>query len=44
VVALFHPLVVPDGAGHGYLAEDYEVCERARRRSFPMTADTGILL
>jgi hypothetical protein len=40
----FQPLVVPDGDGHWYLAEDFAFCHRARDCGFRIMADTTIRL
>lgn len=40
----FWPMVVPDGAGSWYLAEDFAFSERARRAGFAVMADTRIRL
>jgi hypothetical protein len=40
----FWPMVVPDGAGHWYLAEDFAFSERMRRAGFTVMADTRIRL
>ena len=40
----FQPLVIPDGEGHWYLAEDYAFCYRARECGFRVIADTTIRL
>jgi hypothetical protein len=44
LVPYFLPMVVPDGAGHWYLAEDYAFCERARQAGYDIVADTTIRL
>jgi len=44
VVPYFLPLLVPDGAGHWYLGEDFAFSERARRCGFVVMADTRIRL
>ena len=44
MLPFFQPLVVPDGAGHLYLAEGYAFCERARRAGFAIMADITIRL
>jgi hypothetical protein len=38
------PLVIPDGAGHAYLGEDFSFFERLRRCSYRIFADTTIRL
>jgi hypothetical protein len=40
----FWPMVVPDEAGHWYLAEDFAFSERMRRAGFTVMADTRIRL
>jgi hypothetical protein len=40
----FWPMVIPDGDGHWYLAEDFAFCERVRRAGFAVMADTRIRL
>lgn len=40
----FWPMVVPDGDGHWYLAEDFAFSERVRRAGFAVMADTRIRL
>lgn len=44
LIPYFLPMVVPDGAGHWYLPEDYAFCERARRAGYRVLADTRIRL
>jgi predicted O-methyltransferase YrrM len=44
IVPYFLPLLVPDGPGQWYLAEDYAFCERARQAGVPILADTSIRL
>lgn len=44
LLPFFQPLIVPDGVGHSYLAEDFAFCERARRAGFAIQADTRIRL
>jgi hypothetical protein len=44
MIPFFQPLVVPDGAGHWYLAEDYSFCYRARECGYAIMADTTIRL
>src|SRR5215471_10417905 len=44
VVPYFLPLLVPDGAGHWYLGEDFAFSERARRAGFAVMADSRIRL
>jgi hypothetical protein len=44
IVPYFLPMLVPDGAGRWYLAEDYAFCERARQAGVPILADTSIRL
>lgn len=43
-VPYFWPMVVPDGDGHWYLAEDFAFSERVRRSGFAVMADTRIRL
>ncbi|QEH33806.1 hypothetical protein OJF2_23360 [Aquisphaera giovannonii] len=43
-VPYFLPMVVPSGAGHVYLGEDFAFSERARRCGFRLLADTTIRL
>lgn len=40
----FWPMIIPDGEGHWYLAEDFAFCERSRRAGIPVMADTTIRL
>jgi hypothetical protein len=40
----FPPMMVPDGPGLWYLAEDYAFCERVRRCGFKILADTTVRL
>jgi hypothetical protein len=40
----FLPMIVPDGDGHWYLAEDYAFCERVRRAGHTILADTRLRL
>lgn len=40
----FIPMIVPDGAGHWYLGEDFAFCERARQAGFELVADSSIRL
>jgi Sulfotransferase family len=44
MIPFFQPLVVPDGVGHWYLAEDYSFCYRARECGYAIMADTTIRL
>ena len=44
LVPYFAPLVVKDGPGAWYLAEDYAFCERARQAGVKVMADTAIRL
>jgi hypothetical protein len=44
MLPFFQPMVVSDGTGHMYLAEDYAFCERARRCGYKVMADTTIRL
>ncbi|MCY2990945.1 MAG: hypothetical protein NTY19_24180 [Planctomycetota bacterium] len=44
LVPFFLPMVLPDGEGHWYLAEDYAFSERARQCGFRIMADTSIRL
>jgi glycosyltransferase involved in cell wall biosynthesis len=44
MIPLFQPLVVPDGQGLWYLAEDYSFCHRARECGYRIVADTTIRL
>lgn len=44
MIPFFQPLVIPDGAGHWYLAEDYSFCHRARECGYRIMADTTIRL
>ncbi len=44
MIPFFLPMVVPDGSGHWYLAEDYAFCERARLVGFQIVADSRIRL
>jgi glycosyltransferase involved in cell wall biosynthesis len=44
MVPFFQPLVIPDGQGHWYLAEDYSFCHRARECGYRVMADTTIRL
>ena len=37
----FQPLIVPDGAGHFYLSEDYSFSERAHQCGFEIIADSS---
>jgi hypothetical protein len=43
-VPFFMPMIVPDGEGHFYLAEDFAFCERVRRCGYRIFADTTIRL
>lgn len=43
-VPYFLPMLIPDGAGHWYLGEDFAFSERARRCGFDVMADTRIRL
>ena len=42
--AVVMPMLVPDGEGRWYLAEDYAFCERARQSGIRIMADTRIRL
>lgn len=44
MVPFFQPIVIPLGAGHWYLAEDYSFCHRARECGFRILADTTFRL
>ena len=44
IVPWFMPLLVPDGTGLWYLAEDYAFCERARQSGIRIMANTRIRL
>jgi hypothetical protein len=44
IVPYFLPMLVPDGAGQWYLAEDYAFCERARQCGLKVMADSSIRL
>ena len=44
LVPWFMPMLVPDGEGRWYLAEDYAFCERARQAGIRIMADTRIRL
>ncbi|MGE5667066.1 MAG: hypothetical protein ACM338_02605 [Betaproteobacteria bacterium] len=43
-VPFFLPMVISDGSGHRYLAEDFAFCERLRRCRYRIYADTTIRL
>ncbi|WP_174372014.1 hypothetical protein [Nocardia pneumoniae] len=43
-VPYFLPMIIPDGANHWYLSEDFAFCERARRSGFTIHADTRFRL
>lgn len=43
-IPFFQPMVVRDGEGHWYLAEDYSFSERARQCGYRIYADTTIRL
>ena len=44
MVPFFMPMVVPDGEGSWYLAEDFAFCERARQSGIKIIADSTIRL
>lgn len=44
LIPFFAPMVVPDGAGSWYLAEDYAFCERVHQINVPVMADTRVRL
>lgn len=44
MVPFFQPLVIPDGSGHWYLAEDFSFCHRVRECGYRILADTTIRL
>ncbi len=44
MIPFFQPMVVPDGAGHWYLAEDFAFCHRVRECGYQIMADTTIRL
>ena len=44
MVPFFQPMVVPDGPGNWYLAEDYSFCRRARDCGYRILADTTFRL
>ena len=44
MIPFFRPFVIPDSAGHWYLAEDYAFCHRARKCGYHIMADTTIRL
>jgi hypothetical protein len=44
MIPYFQPLVIPDGAGHWYLAEDYSFCYRAKECGYRIMADTTFRL
>jgi len=44
IVPWFLPMLVPDGDGRWYLAEDFAFCERARQCGLRIMADTRIRL
>jgi hypothetical protein len=44
LIPFFGPMVIDDGKGNWYLAEDYAFCERARQCGIPIHADTSIRL
>jgi len=44
MIPFFQPMVVPEGSGHWYMAEDYAFCQRARDCGFRVIADTSIRL
>lgn len=44
MVPFFQPMIVPDGQGQWYLAEDFAFCHRARACGFRIMADTTIRL
>jgi hypothetical protein len=44
LIPFFQPLVLPDGDGHWYLAEDFSFCERARQCGFSIQIDTTLRL
>lgn len=43
-IPYFLPMVIPSGAGHVYLGEDFAFCERVRRSGIRIYADTSIRL
>jgi hypothetical protein len=44
MVPFFRPMVVPDGGGHWYLADDFAFCQRVRSCGFTIMADTSFRL
>jgi hypothetical protein len=44
MVPFFQPLVIPDGAGHWYLGEDFAFCHRVRECGYHIMADTTVRL
>ena len=44
MIPFFHPMIIPDGDSHWYLAEDFSFCRRARDCGYRILADTTIRL